>query len=111
MISVELLQCLSIKHRLVIALASLLEPSWMDPFVSFLVDGSLPTNVKEAEKLRRMSSHFLLSKDKKQYQQSFGGPYLLCLLLNEVARLLAELHEGICGSHSRGRSLSHRVMT
>ena len=25
--------------------------------------------------------------------------------------LLEELHEGICGSHTRGRSLSHRAIT
>ena len=25
--------------------------------------------------------------------------------------LLKELHEGICGSHTRGRSIAHRVLT
>ena len=28
-----------------------------------------------------------------------------------VDLLLEELHEGICGSHTRGRSLSHRALT
>jgi len=48
---VELLECLSIEHLPVVALASASDPSWMNPFVSFLVDGSLLTNVKEVEKV------------------------------------------------------------
>ena len=111
MISVELLEHSSIEHHPVVALALASEPSWMNPFVFFLVDGSLPINVKEAEKVQRTSSCFWLSVDKKLYRQLFGGPYLLGLHPNNVAGLLAELHEGICGSHSGGRSLSHRAMT
>ena len=84
------------------------ESSWLDPYISFLSDGSLPTNVKEAE---RMLAHFWLSKDKKLYWQSFGGPYLLCLHSNNVAELLVELHKRIYGGHSWGRSLSDQAMT
>ena len=81
------------------------------PLCSFLIDGSLPTDVKDAKKVRRTSARFLLSVDKKLYRRSFGGLYLLCLHLNGVAELLAELHEEICVGNSRGRSLSHRAMT
>ena len=37
--------------------------------------------------------------------------YLLCVHLDTSESLLEELHEGICGSHMRGRSLSHRAIT
>ena len=67
MISVELLERPSIEHRPVVAFASTFKPSWMDPFVSFLADGSLLTDVKEAEKVQRTSSRFWLSEDKKLY--------------------------------------------
>ena len=83
----------------------------MDPYISFLFDGSLLTDSKESEKVRRTSACFYLFEDKKLYQRSFGGPYLLCLHPNKVTKLLVELHEGICGGHSGGRSLSHRAMT
>ena len=111
MISVELLECPGIEQRPIVAIASASNPSWMDPFISFLADGSLLTNVKKAEKVQRRSFWFWLSEDKKLYRQSFGGSYLLCLHHNDVVGLLIELHEGICGSHSRGRSLSHQAMT
>ena len=83
----------------------------LDPYITFLSDGSLPTNAKEVEKVRRMSPHYWLSKDQKLYQHSYGGPYLLCLHSSKVVKLLAELHEGICGGHLGGRSLSHRAIT
>uniref|UniRef100_A0A2N9GEY5 RNase H type-1 domain-containing protein n=1 Tax=Fagus sylvatica TaxID=28930 RepID=A0A2N9GEY5_FAGSY len=38
-------------------------------------------------------------------------PYLLCVHPNLVDDLLFEIHEGICGSHTGGRSLAHRAMS
>ena len=75
-------------------------PSWMDPIVRFLKDDVLPEEKSEAEKKRRNASHFWLSEDHKLYKRSYSGPYLLCIYPEE-------LHEGICGSHTKGRSLSH----
>ncbi|KAL6312450.1 hypothetical protein AAG906_021666 [Vitis piasezkii] len=41
--------------------------------------------------------------------RSFTGPYLRCLGHSEAQYVLAELHEGICGNHTGGRSLAHRA--
>ena len=48
-------------------MAAMLElgPSWLDLYVAFLSDGSLPRDAKEAEKVRRMSAHFWLFEDKR----------------------------------------------
>ena len=43
---------------MLIAATSRLEPSWLDPYVGFLSDGSLPSDVKEAKKVQRTSGHF-----------------------------------------------------
>ena len=61
--------------------------------------------------MRRKALQFWLSEDQKLYKHSFFGPYLLCIHLEAVELLLEELREGICGSHTRGRSLSHRALT
>ena len=45
------------------------------------------------------------------YKHSYSGPYLLCIHLEASKLLLEELHEGICGSYTKGRSLSHRAIT
>ena len=58
MISIELLGQPSIKHRATVASTTVLELSWMDPYISFLSDGSLPTDSKESKKVRRTLAHF-----------------------------------------------------
>ena len=86
-------------------------PSWMDPIVAFLKYDILPEAKSEAEKIRRNATRFWLSEDHKLYKRSYSGPYLLCIHPEASELLLEELHEGICGSHTGGRSLSHRALT
>lgn len=100
MITVELLEQPSIEHQTLVATASELETSWLDPYIAFLSDGSLLMDVKEAEKVQRTSTYFWLSEDKRLYRRSFGGPYLLCLHPSKTTELLIELQEGIYGGHS-----------
>ena len=83
----------------------------MDPIVLFLKKDVLPESKFEADKIRRKAPRFWLSGDQKLYKRSFYGPYLLCVHPEVVELLLEELHEGICGSHTGGRSLSHRALT
>ena len=86
-------------------------PSWMDPLVLFLKHDTLPGDKVEADKIKRKASRFWLSEDSKLYRRSFSGPYLLCVHPEATELILEELHEGICGSHTGGRSLSHRAIT
>ena len=88
-----------------------LGPCWMNPIIDFLAEDRASDDEKEANKSRRVAAQYWLSKDRKLYHTSFGGPYLLCLHPEKVGQLLAELHEGVCGSHVGGRSLVHRAMT
>ena len=38
-------------------------------------------------------------------------PFLLCVHPEALESFLEKLHEGVCGSHTGGRSLSHRAIT
>ncbi|XP_075670109.1 uncharacterized protein LOC142639858 [Castanea sativa] len=86
-------------------------PSWIDPVVLYLKENILLEEKSKAEKVCRKAPWFWLSKDQKLYKRSFSGPYLLCMNLKVTKLLLEELHEGICGSHTWGRSLSRRALT
>ena len=86
-------------------------PNLMDPIVLFLREDILPEDKLETDKIRRKASHFWLSEDQKLYKCSFSGPYLLCIHPEASELLLKELHEGICGSHTGGKSLSHKAIT
>ena len=85
--------------------------SWIDPIIQFLSKDILPKDRSEAEKIRRKAPRFWLSEDQKLYKQSFSGPYLLCIHPEASKLLLEELHEGICGNHTGGKSLAHRAIT
>ena len=83
----------------------------MDPVIDFLADDRIPNDEKEANKICQVTARYWLSRDQKLYRKSFEGPYLLCLHPEKVGQLLAELHEGLCGSYVGGRLLAHRAMT
>ena len=85
--------------------------SWMDSISLFLEKDILPKEKSEVEKVRRKAPRFWLSEDRKLYKRSFFGPYLFCVHPETSESLLEELHEGVCGSHTGGRSLSHRALT
>ena len=83
----------------------------MDPIVRFLKDDTLLEEKLETEKIRRNAHQFWLSEDHKFYKRSYLGLYLLCIRPKASELLLEELHEGICGSHTRERSLSYQAIT
>ena len=83
----------------------------MDSIIQFLKDDILPEEIIEADKVRRKATRYWLSKNQKLYKRSFSGPYLLCVHPKLTELLLEELQEGICRSHTGGRSLAHRAIT
>ena len=85
--------------------------SWMDSIIWFLKEDILPEEKIEADKIRRKATSYWLLEDHKLYKRSFSGPYLLCVHLELTELLLEEMHEGICGSHTGGRSLANRSIT
>ena len=86
-------------------------PNWMNSIVLFLKEDILPEDKSKVDKVRRKAPRFWLSENQKLYKRSFSVPYLLCVHPEAVELILEELHEGICGSHTGGRSLSHRALT
>ena len=83
----------------------------MDSVIQFLKYDILPEEKVETDKIRRKATSYWLSEDRKLYKHSFSGPYLLCVHPEQTESLLEEMHEGICGSHTVGRSLAHRALT
>ena len=83
----------------------------MDTITQFLKENILPEEKIEADKIQKRATSYWLSEDSKLYRRSFSGPYLLCVHPDQTESLLEEMHEGICGSHTGGRSLAHRAIT
>ncbi|XP_024044385.1 uncharacterized protein LOC112100156 [Citrus clementina] len=83
--------------------------SWMDPIVSYLRDGVLPPDKLRARKIRAQASRYTMI-DGVLYRRGYTLPFLRCLDDDDADYVLREVHEGICGNHSGGRSLAHKVL-
>ncbi|KAL5570128.1 hypothetical protein UlMin_026703 [Ulmus minor] len=81
----------------------------MDPIMAYLCDGILPQDKFEARRLRFRSARYYLDKDKLQ-KRSFSSPSLTCLNEDQAKYVPQEVHEGVCGNHSSGRALAHKVL-
>ena len=86
-------------------------PSWIDSIMRILKEDILPEEKIEVDKIRKKATSYWLSQDIKLYRRSFSGPYLLYVHPDQTESLLEEMHEGIYGSHTGGRSLAHRAIT
>jgi len=49
-------------------------------------------------------------KGRGLFRRGFSRPLLTCVASEDGAKLMSELHEGICGSHIGGRALSHKIL-
>ena len=109
---VEDLVASSLDNRVLIRVNAMhVSLSQIDLVVSFLKDETLLEDKTDAKKTQRKAPWYWLFEEQKIYKRSYSGPYLLCVHLEIVEALLEELHKGICGSHTRGRSLSHKALT
>ncbi|RVW21170.1 Transposon Tf2-12 polyprotein [Vitis vinifera] len=84
------------------------DQEWTNDIIGYLRTGTLPEDPKQAHKIQVQAARFTLIGE-HLYKRSFTGPYLRCLSHSEALYVLTELHEGVCGNHSRGRSLAHRA--
>ncbi|XP_050241069.1 uncharacterized protein LOC126689965 [Quercus robur] len=85
------------------------ESNWTTPLISYLKTGVLLDGSDTARKVKVQVSRFVLIKG-VLYKRGFSRPYLRCLCHEEADYVMREVHEGICGNHSRARSLVHKLI-
>lgn len=82
---------------------------WVSDIFLFLTTGELPDDQQQAAKVKARSSNYILVSG-VLYKRGFSRPYLRCLSLAQATYVMREIHEGICGNHSGGRSLAHKIL-
>ena len=85
------------------------EPSWMDPIWDYLVYSKLPSDPKEASKLRARSARFTVHQG-TLYKRGFSAPILKCVGKEDANYILREAHEGICGNHIGAQTLAGKTL-
>ena len=85
------------------------EPSWMDPIWDYLVEGTLPSDPKEASKLRERSARFTIHRG-TLYKRGFFAPILKCVGKEDANYILREVHEGVYGNHIGAQTLAGKTL-
>ena len=83
--------------------------TWMTLIIQYLKYGYLPEDKKQARQLRLKDAIYILY-DGQLYKRGFSTLLLKCIGLAEGNYILQEIHEGVCGNHSEGQSLAHKVL-
>ncbi|KAM6543399.1 hypothetical protein CsatB_007846 [Cannabis sativa] len=81
----------------------------MTPIATYLNTEEVPDNRNEARKMRRKAAWYIIVEG-IMYKRGFSMPLLRCVTQEEAARLLSEVHDGFCGNHAAGQSLSEKIL-
>ncbi|XP_074292891.1 uncharacterized protein LOC141619773 [Silene latifolia] len=82
---------------------------WRTPYLDWLRHDKLPDDKKEVRGFKMKASSFTLI-DNVLFRKSLAGPYLRCLDKQEAQTVLYAFHNGKCGNHAGGRSLSNKAL-
>ena len=82
---------------------------WFTPMVTYLTTKQLPGDPAEARKITRAAPKYTLI-GRELYRRGFAHPLLKCVGAEKAAEMLAEVHEGICGSNQGANTLAMRVL-
>ncbi|XP_009385521.2 uncharacterized protein LOC103972866 [Musa acuminata AAA Group] len=83
--------------------------TWVQEMLLFKRDGILPDNEAAARRVCRTQAWYS-EVNGRLYKRSFSQPLLRCLEPEEALKVLAEVHEGICGEHIAGRTLAYKIL-
>jgi len=79
-------------------------PDWCYPLLQCLVDGTLPSDQAEAQRVSRRAKTFALL-DEEMYKRSPSGILMRCIPRREGIKLLEDIHSGACGHHAVPQTL------
>ncbi|GJY75038.1 reverse transcriptase domain-containing protein [Tanacetum coccineum] len=81
----------------------------MTPIFEYLIEETLPVDLKKARAVRRKSQRFAVI-NRILYKKSFLGPCLRCVGPLQANYVLREIHEGSCSMHAGTRSVIAKAL-
>nr|GEV99793.1 reverse transcriptase domain-containing protein [Tanacetum cinerariifolium] len=82
--------------------------TWMTPLFKYLMEGTLPADVKKARAIKRKSWRFAIVNE--TLKKIFLGPWLRCVGPLQANYVLREINEGSCSIHAGTRSVMAKAL-
>ncbi|XP_016168924.1 uncharacterized protein LOC107611524 [Arachis ipaensis] len=83
--------------------------SWTTPILQYLLNGVLPKDPKEANRVKREVVNYTIITG-QLYKRGFSQPLLKCIETGDTEYILHEIHEGCCSHHIGGRTLAQKII-
>ncbi|XP_057760925.1 uncharacterized protein LOC130981349 [Arachis stenosperma] len=81
----------------------------INPITSFLENGKLPDDKKDAAKQRREAAKYAVIQG-QLFKKGLNQPLLKCLHPDQTDYVLREVHEACCGHHIGGKALARKLI-
>src|SRR5664279_4757484 len=82
----------------------LVEPTWTQPFLSYMLRKELPEDKMEARQIVRRSKAYTIING-ELYKRSISGVFQRCIAPEDGLSILLDIHTGLCGHHASSRLL------
>jgi hypothetical protein len=85
-----------------------IEETWMQPYLAYMVNKTLPEDTVQAKRIIRRSKAFVVLQG-KLYKRSITGVLQRCVTPQEGQEILRDIHSGVCGHHASSRAIAAKA--
>jgi hypothetical protein len=86
----------------------MVEETWMQPYLAYMINKTLPEDTVEARRIIRRSKAFIVVQG-KLYKKSITGVLQRCVTPQEGQDILKDIHAGVCGHHASSRAIAAKA--
>jgi hypothetical protein len=86
----------------------MIEETWMQPYLTFMINKQLPEDAVEAKRITRRSKAFVVLQG-KLYKKSITGILQRCVTPQEGQVILKDIHGEVCGHHASSRAIAAKA--
>jgi hypothetical protein len=86
----------------------MIEETWMQPYLAYMMNKTLPEDTVEARRIIRRSKAFVVLYG-KLYKKSITGVLQRCVIPQEGQVILKDIHAGVCGHHASSRAIAAKA--
>jgi hypothetical protein len=86
----------------------MIEETWMQPYLAYMINKTLPEDTVEAKRIIRRSKAFVVLQG-KLYKKSIAGVLQRCVTPQEGQEILKDIHAGVCGHHVSSRAIAAKA--